>query len=421
MLTIKEIAVDMLKPWEHNPRVNDHAVDSVANSIETFGFNVPILCDQNHTIIAGHTRWKAAKKLALDKVPVITIEMSDARRKAFSVADNKTSEIADWDFIKLRDILKELKNEDFDMLSIGFSKDEMRRLILEQRANEDTAPQVSDQQRTRKGDIWKLGEHTLLCGDSRDLVSVNAITDNKQVDHIFAGPPYFNQREYAQWTNYKDYVADMRRIAINCKEILKDGGVVMWNIANDCSSNIDLTGHNSRILEESGFSYLDTIIWLKTGGNFGNPRNFHIRRNGRYYPAFQWEALLVYQKPGEMPKMSRDGKCYMLKHQTNVWEIPSVTNQVETYGHTAVCPVEIPYRSMLAYSGEDALVFEPFGGSGTTLIAAEKAGRKAFLMEQHPAYCDIILARWEAYTSKPAMKMHNIIASSERLLSKEAG
>lgn len=95
----------------------------------------------------------------------------------------------------------------------------------------------------------------------------------------------------------------------------------------------------------------------------------------------------------------------MLKYQTNVWEIPAVTNQVETIGRPAVCPVEIPYRSMLSYSGEEATVFEPFGGSGTTLIAAEKAGRKAFLMEQHPAYCDIIVKRWEAFTGKSANKI----------------
>lgn len=394
-----------LKPWEKNPRINDHAVDSVAKSIETFGFNVPILCDQNNNIIAGHTRWKAANKLKLKKVPAIILEMSDEQRRAFSIADNKTAEIADWDYPKLRDLLKELKEEDFDISSIGFSKDEMRRFLFNDSVDEDVVPQVSDQQTTQKGDMWRLGAHTLLCGDSRELHSVRELCNESQVDHVCAGPPYFNQRKYAQWEQYEDYIIDMKQIASNCMEILKDGGVVMWNIANDCSCNIDLTGHNSRVLEEVGFKYLDTIIWLKTGGNFGNPRNFHIRRNGCYYPAFQWEALLVYQKPGDMPKMTRDAKSYMLKHQTNVWEIPAVTNQVESYGHTAVCPVEVPYRCMLAYSGEEGFVFEPFGGSGTTLIAAEKAGRKAFLMEQHPAYCDIIVKRWEEYTGQSATRV----------------
>jgi hypothetical protein len=235
MLNVREISITELKPWEKNPRINDHAVEAVAKSIETFGFNSPILCDQNFVIIAGHTRWKAANRLKLEKVPVIILHMSDEQRRAFSIADNKTAEIADWDYPMLRDILKELKDEDFDISTIGFSKDEMRRFLFDKRVDEDETPQISRQQLTQKGDMWKLGEHTLLCGDSRELNSLKALCDSKQVDHVFAGPPYFNQREYAQWEQYQDYIADMQKIALNCKELLKDGGVVMWNIANDCS------------------------------------------------------------------------------------------------------------------------------------------------------------------------------------------
>lgn len=148
--------------------------------------------------------------------------------------------------------------------------------------------------------------------------------------------------------------------------------------------------------------YLDTICWVKSGGNFAVPRNLHIRRSRRYYPAFQWEPLLVYQKPGEMPLMTADAVSYMLNHQTNVWEVPAITHQVERYGHPAVCPVEIPYRSVLAYTPDGGAVLEPFGGSGTTLIAAEKAGRAAFVMERLPEYCDIIVKRWQDFSgAKP--------------------
>ena len=147
-----------------------------------------------------------------------------------------------------------------------------------------------------------------------------------------------------------------------------------------------------------------TKLWKKTGANYAIPRNFHIQHDSHHYPAFEWEALLVYQKPGDLPRMTREGRDYMLKYQTDVWEVSAVTNQMEQFGHPAVCPVEIPYRSIQAYSGNRARVFEPFGGSGTTLIAAEKASRKAYLMELSPAYCDVIVKRWENLTGDKAVK-----------------
>jgi hypothetical protein len=129
MLQVQEIEIEKLHPWEDNPRLNDHAVDAVAESIRSFGFNVPILCDQNSVIIAGHTRWKAAQKLGLEKVPVILVEMTDAKRRAFAVADNKTAEIADWDFPTLREVLEELRSEDIDIKSMGFSDEEIEDLL----------------------------------------------------------------------------------------------------------------------------------------------------------------------------------------------------------------------------------------------------------------------------------------------------
>lgn len=200
----------------------------------------------------------------------------------------------------------------------------------------------------------------------------------------------------------------MRKIIQNCHEVLKDGAVCVWNIANGCSTHHDHVSHHSRLFKENGFQYVDNIIWKKTGANYAIPRNFHILRNSCYYPALEWEALLVYQKPGNMPKMTREGRDYMSNYHTDVWEIPAVTNQVEQFGHPAVCPVEIPYRSMQAYSGSGASVFEPFGGSGTTLIAAEKASRKAYLMELNPAYCDVIVSRWENLTGEKATRITNL-------------
>lgn len=406
MLQVQEIELSKLHPWEDNPRRNEQAVDAVVESIRSFGFNVPILCDQNLTIIAGHTRWKAAQKLCMTKAPVIVIEMTDAQRRAFSIADNKTAEIADWDFPKLREVLEKLRSEDVDIESLGFSDEEIRRLLLDERADEDLVPQVSDASPvTQSGDLYILGNHRLFCGDSRDRQSVMLLTEEHLVDHIFGGPPYFNQREYSHWDEYQTYLDDMRRVIQNCHEILKDGAVCVWNIANGCSTHHDHVSYHSRLFEEIGFRYLDTIIWKKTGANYAIPRNFHILRNACYYPALEWEALLVYQKPGQIPKMTREGQGYMSKYHTDVWEVPAVTNQVERFGHPAVCPVEIPYRSIQAYTGSRASVFEPFGGSGTTLIAAEKTSRKAYVMELNPAYCDVIVKRWESLTGDEAVRV----------------
>jgi len=314
MLQVHEIETVKLQPWEDNPRLNDHAVDAVAKSIQSFGFNVPILCDQNLTIIAGHTRWKAAKKIGMNTVPVIVVEMTDAQRKAFTIADNKTAEIADWDFPKLKDILEELRFEDVDIKSLGFSDEEIRRLIFNSNEDENMIPEINNTAVvTKPGDLFDLGNHKLLCGDSRDKGAVVFLTEGRSLDHIFGGPPYFNQRVYSHWEDYRTYLEDMRKIIQNCHNILKNGAVCMWNIANGCSTHHDHVSYHSQLFEEIGFQYLDNIIWKKTGANYAIPRNFHIMRNSCYYPALEWEALLVYQKPGNIPKMTREGRDYMSK------------------------------------------------------------------------------------------------------------
>ena len=348
MLEVNEIDISKLRLWEDNPRRNDHAINAVAESIRSFGFNVPILCDQNLMIVAGHTRLKAAKNLGLVKVPVIMIEMDDVKRRAFAVADNKTAEIADWDFSKLKDILEKLKTEDVEIKKLGFSDEELRRLLLKTDDDENAVPTADPTSiTTQPGDLFMLGNHHLLCGDSRNREHVLILIKGGRIDHIFGGPPYFNQRVYSHWEQYSTYLDDMRKIIHNCRDILKDGGTCVWNIANGCSTHHDHVSHHSRLFEESGFQYLDTIIWKKTGANYAIPRNFHIQRNSCYYPALEWEALLVYQKAGNIPKMTQEGKEYMSQYHTDVWEIPAVINQMEQYGHPAVCPVEILFKLTL--------------------------------------------------------------------------
>jgi site-specific DNA-methyltransferase (adenine-specific) len=202
MLEIEEMAVSRLSPWEQNPRVNEHAVKAVARSVASFGFNVPILCDQDLTIIAGHTRWKAAKILGLATVPVIRLTMSDSQRKAFAVADNKTAELADWDFPKLREVLEELRTEDVSLADLGFSDEELRHLLAAETKDEDELPETCGQPKAKSGDVWRLGKHLLLCGDSREKDLLVALAEGCVVDHVFAGSPCFNQKDYAHWDSY---------------------------------------------------------------------------------------------------------------------------------------------------------------------------------------------------------------------------
>ena len=233
MLQVREIKTSSLQPWEDNPRLNNQAIDAVAKSIRSFGFNVPILCDQNLTIIAGHTRWKAAHKLAMEKVPVIVLEMTDAQRRAFAIADNKTADIADWDFPKLKEVLEKLRTEDVEIGNLGFSDEEIRRLILNEDNNENTIPEFNNTAVVTKiGDIYALGNHRLLCGDSRNKDSLLLLIEGESIDHIFGGPPYFNQRTYSHWQEYEACIADMKPIIQNCLDILKDGATCVWNIAN---------------------------------------------------------------------------------------------------------------------------------------------------------------------------------------------
>ena len=398
MLRVEEVEPTKLKPWSQNPRVNDKAVAAVAESIRRFGFNVPILCDEDLTILAGHTRWMASKKLGMQTVAVIRLGLQSGEKQAFSIADNKTAELADWNMKRLREVLQELRSKAIPLDGIGFRKAELHQLLRPTSVGENDLPGAPIEADARRGDLWVLGKHRLLCGDSRCEDCLAKLTGGRTVQQIFAGPPYFNQRSYAQWDDFESYISDTERIVRRCASLLADGGILVWNIGHDSRSHIDLLSHHSRLIEDTGLRYLDTIAWVKTSANFSLPRNMHIRRNRIYYPAFQWEGLLVFQKRGRMPRMADEALTYMLDYQTDVWHVPAVTNQVEKLGHPAVCPVEIPYRCIIAYSEPGASVLEPFGGSGTTLVAAEKAGRTALLMERLPGYCDLAVKRWQAYT-----------------------
>jgi DNA modification methylase len=404
-MQVVEADVDALKPWEDNPRINDHAVGPVAESIRTFGFNVPILCDQNMNIIAGHTRLKAAQQLGLEKVPVIVLDMTEKQRRAFSIADNKTAEIADWDFPKLRDLLDELRSEDFDLNSLGFSDTDLRRMLFKRKGqDEDDIPEATEAARVKPGQIYALGEHRLICGNACEKATTELLLQNQQIDMIITSPPRFNNRGMGDWECFESFCADMERCVRALSGHLTESGVVFWTSGNSGMISSNLACLYARLFENSGLEYVDTIAWVKPGIKFTSHRTDHISKNSLYYPAHQWEPILVYKKPGAMRKMLADGQKYMLNFQSDVWEINAVNSPGNEFAHPAVAPIELPYRALQAYSGQGHIIMDPFAGSGTTLIAAEEAGaeRKAYLIEINPAYCDLAIERWERYTGRHA-------------------
>jgi len=399
---LRQTKIEDLRPWENNPRVNEHAVDAVGKSIEAFGFNVPILCDQDGTIIAGHTRWKAAKKLGLEKIPTIVLHLNAEQRKAFSIADNKTAEIANWDFPKLREVFDDLRSEEINLHSLGFSDEDLRRILLHEEEDENELPQFPEVAKTKPGDLFELGRHRLICGDASDEFFFHKLISNNVLDLIIASPPRFNHKGMGNWKTIDSHIRDIRNVVELCAQHLKPGGVAFWNIGSSSSTHHNLPCLHAQQFEKAGMEYLDAIAWARSGANFSVKRSAHIVKNKYYYPAHQWEPILVYRKPGPMPRMNLEGSRYMADFPTDLWEVAAVTNPLDTNKHPAVGPVEIPFRAIMAYTQKNACVLDPFAGSGTTLIAAEKSDRRALLIEINPVFCDVIIERWERVSKKNA-------------------
>ena len=403
-LRIRHVNPGKLKPWGENPRLNDKAIGPVVQSIKRFGFNVPILCNSEFRIIAGHTRLEAAKRLRLDAVPVLVLSLDAHEQGLFAISENRSSELADWDSRKLRAILDELHAEDVDLSGLGFSSAELRRLLSSEMDREDVLPPPATPPRTKPETIWKLGPHRLLCGDSRHKKTFTRLLGNARVDHVFTSPPFLGTKSDLQLNSHASHLRDMDMAISRCHERLEKGGILVWNIGNSASTHHAHVVHHAGLLEENGFRFIDMIIWVKSAANYRVFRHGAIKRSNRYYPAHQWDVLHVYQKPGEMPRMSAEGAAYMWRNHTDVWNIAPASRNVRDLGHPGVCPVELPYRTIQAYTAEGGCILDPFAGSGTVLIAAERLGRKAFLVELDPRFCDVAVKRWEQFTGKKAQR-----------------
>lgn len=486
--------LDRLQPYAKNARTHsDEQVDQIAASIREFGFTNPILVDSADGIIAGHGRLMAAKRLGLEQVPVIALDyLTDAQRRAYILADNKLALNAGWDDAMLAEELRELEAEGFDMDLIGFSEDELAALMpeveqLEPGADDDAVPEVPVQPVTVLGDVWVLGKHRVMCGDSLVISDVEKLTAGAVAQLLHADPPYgmgkaadgvANDNIYEEdldkfqmewWATFRTFLAD------NASAYIWGNSPDLWRLwyrgGLGDSENLELRnqivwdkkaipGMKSDLLTQFPIASEHCLFF-----QFGN--QFRGNINTEDFPA-DWEPVQSYLageaaaagigtqdvkrvcgvgmfshwftksqftlipekhyqtlaatyegrflrawpeikkawdkvKSGPTAKIQEARSYFDNAHDVmrDVWEFSRVTG-ADRHGHATPKPVAMMERVMKSSIPKGGLCLEPFGGSGSTLIGAEKTGRVCYSMELQPMYCDVIVKRWQDFTGKRA-------------------
>lgn len=390
-MKIQEIEIEKLIPYARNSRTHsDEQVAQIAASIKEFGWTNPILVDGEAGIIAGHGRLAAARKLGMKKIPVIELShLSPTQKKALIIADNKLALNAGWDNDMLALEFEELEIEGFDLALTGFGDEERDALkpeqVTEGLTDEDAVPDVPVEPKTKPGDIYQLGKHRLMCGDSCSITDMEKLCDGQPVDMWLTDPPYnvayegktkdalkiqndsMGNDQFRQFLRDAYVAADM---------VMKSGAVFyIWHA--------DSEGYNFRgAAQDAGWKVRQCLIWKKSTMVMGR-QDYHWKH----------EPCLYGWKDGAGHLWSADRK------QTTILEFDKPSRNGE---HPTMKPVELFEYQMLNNTKGGDIVLDSFGGSGTTMIAAEKNGRYARLMELDPKYCDVIVKRWEDFTGKKA-------------------
>ena len=402
-----------LIPYARNPRKNDHAVEQMASAIRDFGFRIPIIAKSTGEICDGHLRYKAALRLGLEKVPVILADdLTETQIKAFRILANRSATWADWDEDLLRLELEELKLDDFDLALTGFDADELLEImageetITEGNTDEDAAPEVPITPVSKPGDVWLMGQHRLLCGDSTDVASYDTLLGTERVAMIFQDPPY--NVDYANTA--KDKLRGTNRPILN--DNLGDGFQDFLLAAFKpalarCNGAVYVAMSSSELdtlqsaFRAAGGKWSTFIIWAKNTFTLG--RSDYQR---------QYEPILYGWPEGSTRHWCGD------RDQGDVWHFnkPRVNDL-----HPTMKPVELVERAIRNSSRPSDVVLDPFGGSGTTLIAAEKSGRQARLIELDPKYVDVIVRRWQEYAGAQAVRESDGVRFDELVDTVDAG
>lgn len=370
-MEIIKLNINEVIPYPDNPRKNDNAVDAVAESIKQCGYCSPIVIDEDNVILAGHTRLKALKKLKWKEVECVRkTGLTEEQKKKYRILDNKTNELAEWDFDLLEE---EIDGLDFDGFDFGF---DMSAFEEPQEIVEDEAPEVDEENEpiTQLGDIWQLGEHRLMCGDSTDKATVELLMDGKIADMVFTDPPYnIGYRGVSDKRTIQndkmtddDFVDFLEKALMPCETMYV---CCSWQYSHLFRQALENIGQKIKAM----------IVWDKVNPAQHLDKYFKQHEIIWYCGAFGGEKTL----------------------RGDVWQCKRQKNTV----HPTMKPLEL-IGMALQDQPKKKTVYDGFGGSGSTLIACEQLDRTCYMMELDPKYCDVIIKRWETFTGKKAVKIN---------------
>lgn len=389
-MEIIKLNINEVIPYPDNPRKNDNAVDAVAESIKQCGYCSPIVIDEDNVILAGHTRLKALKKLKWKEVECVRkTGLTEEQKKKYRILDNKTNELAEWDFDLLEE---EIDGLDFDGFDFGF---DLSAIEDPQEITEDEPPEVDEESEpiTKLGDIWQLGRHRLMCGDSTDKETVELLMNDNKADMVFTDPPYGVSYDGGVIHGNKINTDHKREMLKNddidiygkfiplLNEVIEDGAIyIFYAIVN--------TYELLKPLKDNGIELNSIIVWNKINTGYADMNSNY---KNKYEPCFYGK-----RKGRKLNFVGATNEC-------TVWDIEKDRNNTL---HPTQKPIALPARAIKNSSKKGEIVLDLFGGSGSTLIACEQLDRTCYMMELDPRYCDVIIKRWETFTGKNAVKIN---------------
>lgn len=386
-MEIKNMNIHDIHAYVDNPRHNDEAIDKVKESIREFGFKVPIVVDKNNEIIAGHTRKKAALEIGIKEVPVIIADdLTDEQVRAFRLADNKVAEFSEWDMELLQSELNMLDDMDMDVFGFEDMEDDFEE--EEEVEEDDYEIEVPEDPKSAIGDIYQLGRHRLMCGDSTKEEDVSKLMNDKEADLFITDPPYnvsYTGKTKEMLTIENDQMEDedfrsfLRSAFQTANDFMKPGSAFyIWHA--------DLEGYNFRgACRDIDWQVRECLIWVKNSMVMGR-QDYHWKH----------EPCLYGWKPGASHRWESDRK------QTTVLEFDRPTKNIE---HPTMKPIALFDYQIKNNTIKGDNILDLFGGSGTTIMACEQSNRNGYTMELDPKYCDVIINRWEEYTGQKAVKL----------------
>lgn len=413
-MKIEKIKIDKLKSAKYNPRKDlkpeDEEYQKIKKSIIKFGYVDPVIVNKDLTVIGGHQRIKVLNELGYKEIECNIVDLNKKEEKALNIALNNI--MGEWDNNKLEKLIEELKEDDFDLSVTGFTNDEIEKMIEAENKIKDDKFELKNALKeihepiSKIGDIWILGRHRLMCGDSTNMNDIEKLMGNDIAKCIFTSPPY--NMSSKMYENYDDNLESRNYIDFNLNVVklwikyLR--GFLFWNISYNKNSRWEFIEILYKIVKDTGLKFMELIVWDKGHGIPITSKNMLTR---------QYEDILMV---GNDEAISEDMELYYLgttdkkayfnkktgKGISNYWRINTGHTQLEN--HKACFPLELPIKAIELTTLKDEIVIDCFGGSGTTLIAAEQIDRKCYTMELDPVYCDVIIKRWEKFTGKRAKK-----------------